>query len=71
MPNPADTRPARLWLAGSDPAERWLFHPLRRLREALAVRAERMQYLTIRRTLAVVFAALVAFLVVVALLEAP
>jgi hypothetical protein len=71
MPAPADTRAARLSVEATDPAAAWLFRPLRRLRDALAIRAERMQYLTIRQTLAVVFAALVFFLTIVAWLEAP
>lgn len=53
-----------------DPADTWLFRPLRRVREVLAFRADRMQYLTIRRTLAVIFTVLVLFLAAIAWLEA-
>jgi hydrogenase-4 component B len=71
MPGPADTRPARLVVQARDPAFRWLFSPLRRLREGLAAQADRIQFFTIRRTLSVIFAALVLFLAIVAWLEAP
>jgi hydrogenase-4 component B len=70
LPAPADPRPARLAVEAHDPADTWLFRPLRRVREVLAFRADRMQYLTIRRTLAVIFAVLVLFLAAIAWLEA-
>jgi hypothetical protein len=70
MPPPGDTRPARLDVAHSDPGDKLLFEPIGRLRAVLSVQADRMQFLTIRRVLSVMFVALVLFLAVVALLEA-
>jgi len=69
-PPPGDTRAARLDAGLADPADTLLFAPIRRLRERLSVEADRMQFLTIRRVLTVMFVALVLFLAVVALLEA-
>ena len=71
LPAPADPRPARLMLDAQDPADGWLFRPLRRARDLLAVQAERIQYLTIRRTLSVIFVVLVLFLAAIAWLETP
>ncbi|MBN9560164.1 MAG: hydrogenase 4 subunit B [Alphaproteobacteria bacterium] len=70
MPAPGDTRPARLHAEHSDPADTLLFAPIARLRELLSAQADRMQLLTIRRVLSVMFAALVLFLAVIAMLEA-
>ncbi len=70
MPAPGDTRPARFDAGQGDPADTLLFRPILRLREALSAQADRMQFLTIRRVLSVMFVALVLFLAVVALLEA-
>ncbi|HTW27929.1 MAG TPA: proton-conducting transporter membrane subunit [Acetobacteraceae bacterium] len=70
MPLPGETRAARLAVRERDPAETWLHMPLLRLRGALSKQADRLQFLTIRRTLVVIFAALVVFLAVIAWLEA-
>ncbi len=69
MPAPADTRPAGYALTWRDPAEALLFTPLLRLREAASDRADRMQFLTVRRTLSVMFALLVLLLAIVAWVE--
>ena len=69
MPAPATRAPARLdvELARS---RRYVAVPAAaRAARAAWLRADRMQFLTIRRTLAVIFAALVLFLAVVAWLE--
>jgi len=66
MPGPGQTRPARYTLRWRDPAETWLHHPVLRLRHWLTLRANRMQFLTIRRTLVVVVSALLALLIVLA-----
>ncbi|MBV8398239.1 MAG: hypothetical protein JOZ17_05820 [Acetobacteraceae bacterium] len=71
MPAPGDTRPASYIAEAEDPAFTWLFGPMRQVREWLAVQAERLQFLTIRRTLALMFTALVLFLSIVAWLQAP
>jgi formate hydrogenlyase subunit 3/multisubunit Na+/H+ antiporter MnhD subunit len=71
MPEPGDTRPARIEASFTDPAEAWLFRPLARWRDRLFGHGDAVQLLTIRRTLAVVFVALVALLVLVALAEQP
>jgi hypothetical protein len=69
MPAPGDTRPARIAFELADPAERALFRPVAALRERISVFADHIQFLTIRRTLSLMFAALVLFLAAVALME--
>jgi hypothetical protein len=69
MPPPGDTRPARYTATLADPAAARLFDPIERLRAGISVFADGMQFLTIRRTLVVMFSVLVIFLAVVALLE--
>ncbi len=69
-PGPAAVEPATYRLDQSDPAERLLFTPLLALRKALSVRADAMQFLTIRRTLSVMFVLLVLLLVIIAWVEA-
>jgi hydrogenase-4 component B len=66
MPGPGETRAARYTLSWRDPAETWLHHPVLRLRHWLTLWANRMQFLTIRRTLVVVVSALLVLLVVLA-----
>jgi len=66
MPPPGDTRPARLEVHLPDPAWEWGVEPIRRLVEAATLRLNRLQFLTIRRYLSLVFAALVGLLLVVA-----
>lgn len=69
MPPPGDTRPAQVSVTMADPAERVLFAPAAALRRRLVVGADRCWLPGIGRSLAVVFALLVGFLAVVALLE--
>ncbi len=68
-PAPGETRPAQIALETSDPAERGLFRLIAAARARLSSFADAIQFLTIRRTLSLVFAALVLFLAVVALME--
>ncbi len=69
MPPPDDVAPARFAEHSVDPADRLLFAPAGRLRAVISGLADRMTFLTVRQSLAVLFAALVLFLVVVAVLE--
>lgn len=69
MPPPGDTRPAAYSARLHDPAEVLLFAPLGHLRARLSGFADRVQFLTVRQTLSVIFAALVGFLGLIALLE--
>ena len=69
MPAPGETRPARIAAGVTDPAEWALFRPAGRLRERLSAVADHLQFLTIRRTLALMFVVLVGFMAVVALTE--
>lgn len=69
MPAPGETRPATLAVTLSDPAERFLFAPVGRWRDRLSGFADRMQFLTIRRTLAVMASVLVVLLVLVGMFE--
>ncbi|MBI5111963.1 MAG: hydrogenase 4 subunit B [Rhodovulum sp.] len=66
MPRPGEMRPARFRLRVRDPAWRFFYGPLARLVERAARRLNRLQFLTIRRYLALVFAALVVLMLVVA-----
>ena len=68
-PAPGETRPARIAVVTSDPAEWGLFGPLTRLRARLSAYADAIRFLTLRHTLALMFAALVLFLAVLALME--
>lgn len=67
MPQPGSLDPARLTLSARDPAWSFLFLPLAGAVERAAERINRLQYLTIRQYLAIVFGALVLLLVVLAL----
>ena len=69
MPDPGDVRPASLTVTLADPAAVYLFAPFSRLRDRLAEYADRMQLLTIRSTLAVMFVALLVFLAAIAGLQ--
>jgi hypothetical protein len=69
MPLPGQTRAAGLVVTLHDPAERLVFAPVGRWRDALSGLADRMQFLTIRRTLAVMVTVLVLLLALVAMLE--
>lgn len=70
MPWPGDPAPARLHVHLEDPAWRWLYDPLATAVARLADRSNRLQFLTIRRYLVLVFLALVTLLVVIALWQA-
>jgi hypothetical protein len=69
MPEPGETRPARLNVTSRDPAQAWLFDPVGRLRHRISVLADRMRVLTVRRTLSVMFTALVLFLICIGVLQ--
>ena len=69
MPDPGDVRPASLIVTLADPSAAYLFAPLGQLRDRLAEYADRMQLLTIRSTLAVMFVALLVFLATIAGLQ--
>ncbi len=69
MPAPGQTRAASLMVALHDPAERWIFEAIGRWRDSLSGLADRMQFLTIRRTLSVMVTVLVVFLALVAIME--
>ncbi len=66
MPPPGETRPARLDLRLSDRIWNALYLPLILIVERAAVQLNRLQFLTIRQYLSVVFGALVVLLVVLA-----
>jgi hydrogenase-4 component B len=69
MPEPEETRPAGIAVTMEDPAAAWLFAPVAALRERLAAFADRMQLLTVRRALVVLFVALVLLLLILAWVE--
>jgi hypothetical protein len=66
MPPPGDTRPARLTVRLSDPVWDSLYAPLAAAIGFTADRLNRLQFLTIRQFLSLVFCALVALLLVLA-----
>jgi hydrogenase-4 component B len=66
MPPPGDTRPARLTVHMTDPIWDWLYAPLASAIGAAADRLNRLQFLTIRQFLTLVFCALVILLLVLA-----
>jgi len=67
MPEPGDTRPARLAVAMRDLAWETLYAPVERAVGWLADRVNPLQFLTIRRYLVFMFTALIVLLVTVAL----
>ncbi len=69
MPEPGDTRPARLTVRWTDPAWALLFTPIATAVDRLAERANRLQFMTIRRYLTLMFLALVVLLVMVAVTQ--
>lgn len=69
MPPPGDTRAAVYAETAEDPADAAVFGPAARLRLRLTEIADRLQFLTVRQILTVMFAALVGFLAFVALVE--
>jgi formate hydrogenlyase subunit 3/multisubunit Na+/H+ antiporter MnhD subunit len=66
MPPPGDTRPARLDVELSDPIWDWLYAPVVAGILFAADRLNRLQFLTIRQFLSLVFGALVILLLVLA-----
>jgi hydrogenase-4 component B len=69
MPEPGQTRAARLSVRSKDPATAFLFQPVIRWRGMLSAFADRLQFLAIQRTLSLIFAVLVFFLIVIVLVE--
>lgn len=69
-PRPGETTSARVRVGMCDPVETWLFAPLARFRTAASQRLEGLQSLTVRRTLALMFVALVLFLAAIAWAQA-
>jgi len=67
MPAPGETRAARIAVKMIDPAWAWMVAPVLGLIGATTDRINFLQFLTVRRYLSLVFAALVVLLVVVAL----
>ncbi|MGO9756591.1 MAG: hydrogenase 4 subunit B, partial [Roseiarcus sp.] len=66
LPAPGDLRPARMRVETHDLVWEYLYQPIVRAVEFLAVRLNALQFLTIRQYLSVVFGALVALLLVLA-----
>ncbi len=66
MPPPGDGRPARLTVEMSDPIWDWLYAPIAAAIGIAADRLNRLQFLTIRQFLTLVFCALVILLLVLA-----
>jgi hypothetical protein len=67
MPPPGDLRPARLDIRLRDPAWDYLYTPLVTAVEAAAGRLNKLQFLTIRRYMSLVFSTLVLLLIGLAL----
>ena len=67
MPAPGDTRPARLRIELHDLVWEGMYLPIVGLVGYSANRLNRLQFLTIRRYLSLVFATLVALLLVLAI----
>jgi len=67
MPAPGDLKPARIEVSLSDIVWDRLFEPVSAAVAAVATRFDRFQFLTIRQYLSLVFMALIALLVVLAL----
>jgi hydrogenase-4 component B len=66
MPRPGETRPARITKTRHDLAWEWLYLPLGRAVLAVASRLNALQFMSIRRYLGFVFAALVVLLMALA-----
>jgi formate hydrogenlyase subunit 3/multisubunit Na+/H+ antiporter MnhD subunit len=69
MPEPGTTGPARISAGFGDPAFPLLLAPLAALREAVVARVERLRDLSIRQSLMLPFATLVALLLLIAWIE--
>ena len=66
MPAPGDCEPARLTVTLHDLAWEWVYDPIVRAVDYLAERLNHLQFLTVRRYLTLVFAALVVLLLILA-----
>jgi len=66
MPRPGELRAARFHVKVFDPAWRWAYGPMARLVTKATVALNRLQFLTIRRYLTLVFVTLIVLLLVVA-----
>ena len=66
MPRPGDGEPARFAVIVRDLSWDWVYDPVVRLVVALAGRLNRLQFLTIRQYLSLVFGLLVLLLLVLA-----
>ncbi len=69
MPEPGDIRPARFRMSWIDPAWHLIFTPIGRAVDRLADLVNPLQFLTIRRYLTLMFMALVALLILVAVAQ--
>ena len=67
MPAPGDMRPARFALVIADPVWDWLYQPFVGAVETAALQLNKLQFLTIRRYLSLVFLSLVSLLLVLAI----
>ncbi|WP_315715390.1 MULTISPECIES: hydrogenase 4 subunit B [unclassified Bradyrhizobium] len=67
MPAPGDTRAARFTLTIADPVWDWLYEPVAGAVERAALQLNKLQFLTIRRYLSLVFLSLVLLLLVLAI----
>ncbi|MGC1856282.1 MAG: hydrogenase 4 subunit B, partial [Pseudolabrys sp.] len=67
MPAPGDLEPARFEVTLRDLAWEWLYLPVAAAVDRIATRINVLQFLTIRRYLTLVFAALVLLLLVLAI----
>ena len=67
MPPPGDLRPARFELRMTDPVWDGLYLGILRVVDAIADRVNRLQFLTVRRYLFLMFTTLVVLLLIVAI----
>jgi formate hydrogenlyase subunit 3/multisubunit Na+/H+ antiporter MnhD subunit len=67
MPAPGELRPARFRLIVTDPVWDWLYQPFVGAIEVASLQLNRLQFLTIRRYLSLVFFSLVSLLLVLAI----
>jgi len=67
MPPPGDTRPARLVVSVRDTIWETFYAPISDLVSAIGERLNRLQFLSIRQYLSLVFAALVGLLIMVSI----
>jgi len=67
MPAPGDMRPARFALVIADPVWDWLYQPFVGAVESASLQLNKLQFLTIRRYLSLVFLSLVSLLLVLAI----